>query len=1032
MARFSWLHLTDFHFGLEGQKTLWSNLRDPFFDDLAVLHETTGPWQAVFFTGDLVQQGKSAEFIDMQKEVLERLWEKLKELQEAPIILLAVPGNHDLVRPDPTEDNSAVDRLLEDSGFKTIAKKFWDNPSGSYGQVIIKAFGAYNEWWKNSPHRPKHGIKHGILPGDFAYTLEHEGHKIGIVGLNTAFLQLQGGDYKGKLVWDAQQLAAVCGDIGNWVAGHEVCLLLTHQGPDWLSPDAQKHGESEIAPAGRFALHLFGHMHETGIDYIRKGGNRDATRLLQGCSVFGMEWFGEPPTEKRSHGFAVGQIEFNENGGAFRLWPRIATNKNSGWRFVPDHVNVILEKNEATAPELLPLRNHKPATTDTKLPNPTPSKPSAYSNLPSRRPFFGRAKELAIVAECLNPEHTGWGVLLDGPGGIGKTALALEAAHRAPGEVYPLKLFVTAKRSYLEADGTHDIHDGRVGNYYDLLVDIGLGLGREDIRREPRDSLADLVRHALAGRNVLLVLDNLESFESKEQRWVFDWLNRLPAACRAIVTSRRSIVTTSAYALRLDKLDLQASGELLDELGKHQPAIAKLSPAERETLYNETGGNPLLLTWTAGQLGRTQGRCRTVAEAVERLQEAHRRQQLDPNNDPLEFIFGDLLDTFSAAETAVLAALSYFTEPAKLDWLLPLSNLSPTAAQTALDDLRNRALLVEDDAAGTWFLPPLAGRFLRQRRPEAVSEAGDRLAEEAYALVKQFGGESDKAPFTSLEEAWPRVEPALPLLIAGDNARLQAVCVALDFFLEFSGRWDLGLDLSRDAEAKAVAAKDLDNAGWRAYRAGMTQHRRGGGEEVLQCAERCAQHWQQAGTGTRNQAIAIRLRGLGYKLQKVYPQAIAAYEEALKLCRGLSPESEDVAIGLNSLAGAKREAKDWDGAEADFREALRIARKIGHKGGIATYTGNLAELALDREDWPAAEQLARESLGLAEILGRKELIASDHHTLAKALLRQNRAAAALDHARLAVELFTPLRCTELDEARATLAACEAAVAGAVS
>src|SRR5579862_4735216 len=97
---FSWLHLTDFHYGLKGQKFLWPNLRKPFLDDLNLLHAKTGPWQAVLFTGDLVQSGKSSEFDDMQREVLDRLWGKLRELGSEDAVLLAVPGNHDLCRPD--------------------------------------------------------------------------------------------------------------------------------------------------------------------------------------------------------------------------------------------------------------------------------------------------------------------------------------------------------------------------------------------------------------------------------------------------------------------------------------------------------------------------------------------------------------------------------------------------------------------------------------------------------------------------------------------------------------------------------------------------------------------------------------------------------------------------------------------------------------------------------------------------------------------------------------------------------------------
>ncbi len=74
-----------------------------------------------------------------------------------------------------------------------------------------------------------------------------------------------------------------------------------------------------------------------------------------------------------------------------------------------------------------------------------------------------------------------------------------------------------------------------------------------------------------------------------------------------------------------------------------------------------------------------------MAEAIERLQEAHRLEKVNEKNDPLNFIFGDLVETFTVDETAVLAALVYFTQPAPIEWLLPLAELSRKAAETALD-----------------------------------------------------------------------------------------------------------------------------------------------------------------------------------------------------------------------------------------------------------------------------------------------------------------------------------------------------------
>src|SRR5947207_15969570 len=117
---FSWLHLTDFHYGLTGQFTLWPNLRAPFLEDLERLHDRSGPWDAVLFTGDLVQSGEPGQFRDMQREVLDRVWDKLGKLGSGEAVLLAVPGNHDLRRPEKKSDNPARDTLLRINGFDDI------------------------------------------------------------------------------------------------------------------------------------------------------------------------------------------------------------------------------------------------------------------------------------------------------------------------------------------------------------------------------------------------------------------------------------------------------------------------------------------------------------------------------------------------------------------------------------------------------------------------------------------------------------------------------------------------------------------------------------------------------------------------------------------------------------------------------------------------------------------------------------------------------------------------------------------------
>src|SRR5262245_41571632 len=99
MSTFNWLHLTDLHWGLNGLNSLWPNVREAFFNDLAKLHNRCGPWQAVFFTGDFVQEGKKEEFEQFDEKVLGPMWGHLQQLGSGDAVLLAVPGNHDLIRP---------------------------------------------------------------------------------------------------------------------------------------------------------------------------------------------------------------------------------------------------------------------------------------------------------------------------------------------------------------------------------------------------------------------------------------------------------------------------------------------------------------------------------------------------------------------------------------------------------------------------------------------------------------------------------------------------------------------------------------------------------------------------------------------------------------------------------------------------------------------------------------------------------------------------------------------------------------------
>ena len=633
-------------------------------------------------------------------------------------------------------------------------------------------------------------------------------------------------------------------------------------------------------------------------------------------------------------------------------------------------------------------------------------------NLPSLQPFFGREEELRKIADALDPESRTWGALIDGPGGMGKTSLAVRAAYDASPDAFEKIAFVSLKSRELDDDGVRDLSGFLISGLAELLNELARELGHADIAKAPDDQRPRLLLDALRGTRTLLILDNLESLTKPQRDVIFTFVDKLPAGCKAILTARERI-GSGAREVIIEKLSEAASLATLEKLAESNPTLSKTSERDRILLYRETGGNPLLLRWTAGQIGR--GSCVTSTDAVRHLRSCPKR------DDPLEFIFGDLVEDFREAETRVLCALTYFTLPTKVEHIKELADCAEAEVDRALRSLLNRSLVLTSEELKTFVLVPLVADFLRKKTPEVVAETGDRLEKHAYVLAVENGYRNyDRFPV--LDAAWTTVAAALPRFLVGSNDRLQIICRALYEFLHFTGRWDELLALSSDAEGRAMEGGDFVHAGWGAYYMGWVHYLRGQSAEVLACADRVETYWGKV--QPREQVAVSRMRGLVHELAKDYDAAILAFREFTEFWRSLDPNSKNVGTGMSDIARIEMKSGNLDAAERDFSEALRIARVIDDVEGIAIYTGRLADIAFFNKDWPRAETLARQALSSAERIGRLELIALGCYRIANAIMRQGKNADALPYANRAVAIFAQLGSSHLARARKTLTECE--------
>lgn len=248
---------------------------------------------------------------------------------------------------------------------------------------------------------------------------------------------------------------------------------------------------------------------------------------------------------------------------------------------------------------------------------------SPWHNLPQRTytQFVGRDEELQKLTKLLlpYPRSRHFLVTLDGIGGVGKSALALEIAYRyresystlPPEERFEAIIWISAKRTLLTASGVQQRQQS-FSTLGDLYREIATVLELPALLHGSEEQRRGSVEHALTGKRTLLILDNLETVDDEE---VLTFLRELPDPTKAIVTTRHRI--DIAYAIRLTGMS-HADAHVLIELEAERKGIALFAEAI-EDLYRRTGGIPLAIVWSLSLMSLGYG----IESVLRRLGSGH-------------------------------------------------------------------------------------------------------------------------------------------------------------------------------------------------------------------------------------------------------------------------------------------------------------------------------------------------------------------------------------------------------------------------
>lgn len=333
--RFRFLHLTDLHLRAQPDDPKVENLLNAFAKDVERLSRRDGPFDAVFFTGDIAYSGRTEEYEAF--DVLRgRALSKLAPPGMEPLFL-PIPGNHDVLWPAVRVLRALPSYWRDDPSF---CEDFFREERSPWRIELAEVFGPYLKWRGQPTHATLKHFHDGWIPGDFTASVTVGELQIAVVGLNSSFLQVDKRPYLEKLAISAHQFRCACSVLpSDWIDSHDFAILMTHHPPSWLLPEARIDYSHEIALPGRFAVHLVGHLHDE-VPREESVAQSQPNRQWQGSSLFGLEPLHSSDGKKleRRHGYAACELRY-ENGVARLLrWPRkLFAGKGGGRHFGPDY-----------------------------------------------------------------------------------------------------------------------------------------------------------------------------------------------------------------------------------------------------------------------------------------------------------------------------------------------------------------------------------------------------------------------------------------------------------------------------------------------------------------------------------------------------------------------------------------------------------------------------------------------------------------------------------------------------------------------
>ena len=586
---------------------------------------------------------------------------------------------------------------------------------------------------------------------------------------------------------------------------------------------------------------------------------------------------------------------------------------------------------------------------------------------PAPASFVGREKEQDELAELLaNPSCRLVTIL--GPGGIGKTRLALQVALNHAG---------------LYRDGIFFVPLAAAHNIPTALLTLAEKL---ELSPTPGGDLCQILCKALHDRQMLIVLDNFEQLVTGCE--TLSELFRCASGIKWMITSRERLRLREEWAYPLDGLPVPDSPQAVSPLGEQiQPFAALTLFAERATQADRhfeltpalltdviaicqlVDGLPLGVELAAAAIpGRS---CAEIASALRHTFDSLHPdlRNLPERHSSLRAAFEHSWQLLTPESQLRLAQLSVFPSgfSAEAAWAV-----SDTPAENLSRFIEKSLLRAEPD--GRYALHVSVRQFAAEKleEPELIRQKhAEHFAAYAAEQTQKLNGESAGEALLSLQTEHNNLQAAWDWAISGKDH----FAITANLLRGLGPLYRLRGPMAEGAQSLSEAAIQLESnpstppdllaalfLELSSLYGVLTEF-----DAALRAAQKAVRFAEDADGQPLQSRTHLNLAQI-LSQKGAFDAATAPAKQALTLARACG-DSLTEADSLRELGNiAVRQARDQE-AQEHYQQALNLYRSLGQRRGECAILNNMGLVAMNLGQYEQASQSYRKARQLYAALG---------------------------------------------------------------